>query len=691
MSELLLEIGTEEIPSGYIEDGLKELRRLAETRLKEARIQVGSGLETLGTPRRLVLLGRNVAKRQTDTVQEVTGPPVGAAFDEAGSPTQAALGFARKQGVDVEDLGRVDTPKGEYVFVRRDIPGHPTGEVLAEMLPGVIRDIPWPKSMRWGSVGFLFARPVHWVVALLDGGVIPFEVAAIKSGRQSRGHRFLAPNPFDVKGLDDYLARIAEAGVVLDPEARKAEVIRVAREAASGVSGEVALEPDLVATVSNLVETPSAVCGGFGQEFLSLPDPVIITPMAEHQKYFAIRDARGRLLPHFVAVNNTRARDEAVVRRGHERVLRARLSDAHFFFKEDRKRPLADRIEDLRGVIYQAELGTSLAKVERFTRLAVLLAQELVPERVDEVQQAARLAKCDLVTEMVGEFPSLQGTIGEVYAGLDGHPEAICRAVREHYLPVRAGGDLPEGVIGALVGIADRMDTIAGCFAIGQEPSGAADPFALRRHALAILRILEQRAWNLSLETFVAKALEGLAESVAFERGVVHVRLTAFFRERYRNRMLQEGHDAGVIDAVLAARFDRVPGLRNGIEHLERFVQASKDFDSLVLTFKRVTHILKKEEGRFEVDPDLFQEECERTLWQVYQELKDDVLRLVEAGHEQAALERMATLREPVDAFFEGVEVLARDDPEKRKNRVGLLQHVSGLFLNVADFSRFTV
>lgn len=691
MSELLLEIGTEEIPSGYIEDGLKELKRLAETRLEEARVPVGGGLETLGTPRRLVLLGRDVAGRQEDTVQEVTGPPVRAAFDASGNPTKAGLGFARKQGVAVEDLGRVDTPKGEYVFVRRDIPGRPAGEVLAELIPGVIRDIPWPKSMRWGSVGFLFARPIHWVVALLDGEVIPFEVAAVKSGRRSRGHRFLSPDPFEVKGVDDYLDRIAEARVVVDPEVRKAEVKTVAREAASAVAGEVVLEPSLVATVAHLVELPSAVCGGFDSEFLALPDPVIITPMAEHQKYFAIRNAQGRLLPHFVAVNNTRARDEDVVRRGHERVLRARLSDADFFFKEDRKRPLADRLEDLKDVIYQAELGTSFAKVERFTRLAVKLAEDLAPERADEAGQAAQLAKCDLVTEMVGEFPSLQGTMGEVYAGLDGHPRAICRAVREHYLPLRAGGDLPEGVLGALVGIADRMDTIAGCFAIGQEPSGAADPFALRRHALAILRILEQRAWGLSLEGLVAQALAGLSESVAFDREAVHARVMDFFRERYRNRLLQEGHDAGVVDAVLSARFDRVPGLRNGVGHLERFVQASKDFDSLVLTFKRVTHILKKEEGRFEVDPALLEEACEQELWQAYQELKGDVLRLVETGEEQAALDRMATLRAPVDAFFEGVEVLARDDPQKRRNRVGLLQHVSGLFLTVADFSRFVV
>ncbi len=689
MAEFLLEIGTEEIPSGYIEDGLRQLRELTGERLREERIEVGEALQTFGTPRRLVLVGRAVGSRQPDTVQEVTGPPVKTAWDADGRPTRAAEGFAKKQGVALEELGTVDTPRGAYVYVRREIPGRPAAEVLAELLPGVIRDLSWPKSMTWGSVGFPFARPIHWVVALLDGAVVPFEVAGVASGRTSRGHRFMAPEPFEVRGVEDYLERLPEARVMVDPEERKAEVARLAREAAASVSGEAVLDPDLVATVANLVEIPSAVCGGFDRGFLELPDPVIITPMAEHQRYFAVRDGDGRLMPHFVAVNNTLARDPGVVRKGHERVLRARLSDADFFFAEDRKRPLVDRLKDLESVIYQAELGTSHEKVLRFTRIAEHVAAETVPHLVDHVRLAARLAKCDLVTEMVGEFASLQGTMGEVYARMDGHPDEVCRAVREHYLPVRSGGELPETAVGAVVGVADRLDTIAGCFAIGQEPSGAADPFALRRQALAILRILEDRGWDLSLRDLVAHALEGLEGKAAFDAGETAERMLAFFKERYRNRMLGEGHGQDVVEAVLAARFDRIPRLRAGIEQLERFRRTSEEFDSLVLAFKRVTNILKKQQERHEVDPGLFREACEGELWRACRDMESDVPGLVSSGQDREALERMAALRKPVDAFFEGVEVLTREDERIRQNRVGLLQHVSRLFLNVADFSRF--
>ncbi len=689
--QLLLEIGTEEIPSGYIEDGLHELKTLAGIRLGEARVEMGGGLETSGSPRRLVLVGRGLAETQEDSVEEVTGPPVKAAYDPDGNPTKAALGFAKKQGVPVEALGRIETPKGDYVHFTREIPGRPTIEVLAELLPGVIRDIPWPKSMRWGSLGFFFVRPIHWIVALLGQEVIPFELAGIRSGNRSRGHRFMSPGSFVVGGVEDYFRKLGEAYVLVDPEKRKEEVRRVAGEAAAGVAGEAVLEPDLVATVAHLVEFPSAVCGGFAPEFLDLPDPVLITTMAEHQRYFAVREASGGLMPNFVAVNNTLARDESVVRRGHERVLKARLKDADFFFKEDRKRPLEERLEELGSVIYQAKLGTSCRKVMRFTRLAEYLAAQVSFERVQEVREAARLAKCDLVTEMVKEFPSLQGVMGEVYARLDGHPDPVCRAIREHYMPVKAGGNPPEGLLGALVGVADRMDTIAGCFAIGEEPSGAADPFALRRHALAVIRILEQRGWDFSLGELAGESLKGLQGTADFDFQAVLERLMDFMKERYRNRMLQEGYGHDVVEAVLSVRFDRIPRLRPAMDALNRFKESSMEFQSLVLAFKRATNILKNEERACEVDPGRFGEQCEKDLWAAYEQVSGEVGDLVEKGLDYEALERLAALREPVDAFFDGVEVLTREDDLTRENRVGLAQRVSGLFLSVADFSRFSL
>ena len=493
-AELLLEIGTEEIPSDYLVNALRALKGLAEGYMRDNRIEVAKALCTHGTPRRLILFCEAVAHRQDDVVQEVTGPPGKAAFDEKGNPTKAALGFARKQGVSVDDLELVQTPKGEYLYVKRHVPGRRTIDVLSEIVPKMIGDIPWPKSMRWGSVGFSFVRPVHWVLATLNGEVIPFEVAGVKSGNRTHGHRFMAPDVIEVSGLQDYLQKMKQSFVVIDRKEREGEVEKIVMKAAEAVSGSPMKDPELVTTVANLVEFPSAICGSFDDEFLKIPDPVLITAMKKHQKYFAVRDGEGRLMPNFIAVNNTVARNESVVRRGLERVLRARLADADFFFREDRKRSLEDRLDDLKDVIYQAELGSSSAKVERFTRLAVYLAEKIAPEKVDDVRLAARLCKCDLVTEMVMEFPSLQGVMGKEYARLDGHPEEVCQAIHMHYLPTRSGDELPSATLGAIVGVADRMDTITGCFAIQLEPTGAADPFALRRHALAIIRITEKMA-----------------------------------------------------------------------------------------------------------------------------------------------------------------------------------------------------
>ena len=577
--ELLLEIGTEEIPSDYLENGLRDLKRLVESHLRDERIVVGEGLEVYGTPRRLVLIGRAVADKQEDMVQEITGPPRRAAFDGEGNPTKAAIGFAEKQGVSVDAFKFVETPRGEYVSVKQEIPGRPTIHVLSEVIPGLVKSVPWPKSMRWGDVGFSFVRPIHWVLALLDGQVIPFEVGGVRSGNITRGHRFMGPKTLEINGLEDYLRKMKKGSVIIDVEERKKEVKSSVVRAAETVSGTPTMDPELLSTVTNLVEFPSAVCGGFDRAFLNLPEPVLITAMKKHQKYFALRDSVGQLLPNFVAVNNTLTRDEAVVRKGHERVLAARLSDADFFFKEDRKRPLEDRLEDLKEVIYQARLGTSYAKIQRCVRLAEYLAEQILPLKTDNVRRAARLCKCDLVTEMVGEFPVLQGVMGGEYARLDGYPEEVCLAIQEHYLPVRAGDKLPTSPVGCIVGIADRMDTISGSFAIGLEPTGAADPFALRRHALAIIRILEEMQWDISLKEFIVTSLTNLHQEVEFDENSVAQKVSGFIRERYKSMALRSGYESDLIDAVLSANFDHIHQLRSRIDQLRRFMTESEEFE----------------------------------------------------------------------------------------------------------------
>jgi len=689
-AELLLEIGTEEIPAGYLENGLRELKRLAGECLKENRIDLVGGLEVYGTPRRLVLMGMGVSKKQQDLTREVTGPPKKVAYDSNGNPTKAAEGFAKKQGISVSELQTIETPKGEYLYVKQEIPGRPTLEILSEYLPGIIGEIPWPKSMRWGEVGFAFVRPVHWILCLFDGGIVPFEAAGVQSGSTTFGHRFMGPEEVAVSNIADYRKGMENAFVVLDPAERQRVVEKVAQDAAASVGGVPADDPELVQTVANLTEYPTAVCGSFEKGFLDLPDTVLITAMREHQKYFAVYDEKGSLMPNFVAVNNTKTRDESVVCRGHERVLRARLSDADFFLKEDRKRPLLDRLEDLKQVIYQAQLGTSYAKVMRVEILAEHIARKVLPEQVDRAKLTARLAKCDLVSHMVIEFPSLQGAVGKAYAALEGYDDDICSGIHEHYLPLKAGGALPQSRIGAVVGMADRLDTIAGCFAVGLEPTGKADPFALRRHALAIIRIMEDAGWDLSFRDLVEKALSLLAGEIEFDFDATFARVLDFIRERYKNMMLRSDYASDLVEASICGEFDRILALRPKMAQLKEFTLSSDEFAPLALTFKRVNNIIKKQTKIFEVNPVLFQEDAEKQLWETYQALKDDVEGCIEKSAFLDALGLMTKLRTPVDQMFDTVEILTGDDA-LRENRVGLLQMISKFVLTVADFSKFSI
>ena len=691
VAELLLEIGSEEIPAGYLEGGLKDLQSLTKKAFETNRIELAGGIYTYGTPRRLVLIGKAIAETQQDLVQEITGPPLRVAYDGEGRPTKAASGFAKKQGVTVDDLKSIKTEKGEYLYLKRTISGRPTREILSEILPVIIAAVTWPKSMRWGSVGAPFVRPVHWIVGLFNGEVLPFEFAGITSGAVSRGHRFMAPELFEVCGVDDYMKQIERSFVVLEQAERERIILDITTKEAGKVEGTLPEDSDLVSTVANLVEYPSAVCGGFDSKFLSLPDPVLITAMRKHQKYFAVRDREGSLLPNFVAVNNTLTRDTSIVRKGHERVLRARLSDAAFFMDEDRKQPLMDRLENLKRVIYQADLGTSLAKVQRFENLSKELAEMVLSGEVEDVALAARLCKCDLITQMVGEFPSLQGVMGREYAQLEGYPDKVSAAIEEHYLPLKAGGELPGSVIGAVVGVADRMDTIAGCFAVGLEPTGSADPFALRRHAIAIIRIIETMGWGISLSWLVDRALFQLKQEIDFPVRKASAGVIAFVRERYKNLLLGEGYEPDLIEAVLAGGFDKIHQFRPRIEQLKRFADESNDFSLLAFTFKRVTNILKKEKDAFPVDTSLFQDHEESALWETFEDVRGSVSEMLEGGRFFQALERMAELRKPVDLFFDNVEVMVKDNEVLRKNRIGLLQQVEALVLLVADFSKFSI
>ncbi len=690
-SDLLIEVGTEEIPSGYLAKALRDFAMMMEKSLNENRISMGRPLLTQGTPRRMVLVGRAIADQQEDVVQEIMGPPRHVAFDREGGPTMAAEGFAKKLGVDVGELALVQTPKGEYVYIKRQIRGRSTLEILAEAIPKIITELPWPKSMRWGSVGFSFVRPIHWILAIFGGSTIPFEIAGLRSGNQTRGHRFLSPEPVEVREIESYFECLERGFVVVDPAKREAMIRDEVSKTAESMGGVVGEDPELLATVTHLVEYPSAVCGGFDPAFLRLPEAVLITSMRTHQKYFAVYREDGSLMPNFVAVNNTVARDPSVVRKGHERVLRARLSDASFFFDEDRKRPLLSRLEELKGVIYQADLGTSYAKVQRVAALSAYLAGIFLPAQVAEAALAASLAKCDLVTQMVSEFPDLQGVMGEAYARLEGYDHEIAGAIREHYLPTRAEGDLPVGALGAVVDLADRMDTVVGCFAVGLEPTGAADPFALRRHVIAILRIAEDRGWDLSIRDFIAKAVGRLSSEIRLDEGLVLEKVEGFIRERYKQMFLRRGYGAELIDAVFSVNFDQIAEVRLRVEALHRFVGESAEFKGLALTFKRVNNILKGQKVHQTADPAIFTETEEKALWDACRAVDHELTsRLIRRDY-HGGLNLLIRLKQPVDNLFDRVEILTKKSQALKENRLGLLQKVSCTFLFIADLSKFSI
>ncbi len=684
--ELLLEIGTEEIPARFLPPVLEEMAVSFRKMLDAERIGVGEIL-TWGTPRRLALVAREVAAAQAETETEELGPPKAVAFDAAGKPTPAALGFAKKQGVAVSDLIEVDTPRGVYLAVKKSTTGRPTAERLPELLPGFILGLSFPKSMRWGSETITFARPIHWILARYGGAVVDFEVGDVTSGGVTFGHRFMAPGAVEVTDAQAYVTALKAARVIVDPVARRALLAEELARAAAGVKGEVVPNPGLLEENTFLVEYPSVVVGNFEDKFLALPDEVLITSMREHQRYFSLRGADGRLLPHFIAVNNTLTRDPDVVRQGHERVIRARLADAMFFFQEDSKTPLAKRVDALKGVVFHSLLGTSYEKMERFRELAVSLARQLAPELEAAVYRAATLCKADIVTEMVGEFPSLQGVMGRQYAKLSGEPPEVAEALFTHYLPRHADDELPQDKVGALVGLADRLDTICGCFGVGLNPTGAADPYGLRRHALAVIRIVRSIKLHLDLVAAVAVALELLKDKISRAMEETALEVLDFFQTRLQHLLLVEGFDHETITAVLAA------GCRDVVDAVDKVralaaVRQSPEFPALATAFKRVINIAQGAEPG-EVNPLLFEHPEENILFESTELMELEVTRALKSRDYPGVCRALASLRGPVDAFFEKVMVMA-EDAQLRRNRLALLVRISRTFLLMADFSKIT-
>ncbi|ACM19935.1 glycyl-tRNA synthetase, beta subunit [Geotalea daltonii FRC-32] len=683
--ELFLEIGTEEIPAGFLPKAMADMEGLIRKELESARIGFGE-VKTMATPRRLALVVKNVSAQQTDAEITTMGPAKKVAFNDDGTTTKAGEGFARGQGVDASALSIIATEKGEYVAVTKKEIGVATAGLLAEILPRLINNIPFKKSMRWGDQEVRFARPMHWIVALFDGTVIPFAFGNVQSGSMSRGHRFMANTSFPVRDFGHYLEECERHFVIPDPAKRKEIISREIERVAKAAGGNVLPDEGLLEQVTYLVEYPSAVHGTFSAEFLAVPKEVLITSMREHQRYFSLVDDKGKLLPGFITINNTLTEDPSVVVKGNEMVLRARLSDARFFFEEDKKVPLEKRVEALKSVLYQAKLGTSYEKMERFRTLAEGLAEQLQPPLKAKVFQAATLCKADLVTGMVGEFPEVQGIMGREYALLQGVDAEVARAIAEHYLPNQAGGELPASDTGAFVSIADKVDTICGCFSVGLIPSGSADPYALRRAALGIINIILAKGYNLPLIPLVTKAIGQLEGRLTRKKEEVLADVLDFFKGRFIN-LLTDRFPADVVEAVVAVSFDNLVEATAKIEALAQFKKRD-DFEPLAVAFKRVCNIVK-EQVTVPVDDKLFQDAAEGTLFQSFKSASSMVEEKVVQREYLAALTQIASLKGAVDDFFDKVMVMAEDEGV-RNNRLALLQEIKSLFRDIADFGKLT-
>ncbi len=687
MKNLLFEIGTEELPAGFLQPALDQLSRNFKQKANELELTYGD-VRVMGTPRRLALLVSDLIEKQQDRREELLGPSKQAGFDSDGNPTKAAMGFARSKGCEVSELQVVETEKGEYLMLEREVAGQSTEQLLPDLLYSLILECSFAKSMRWGSNKHAFGRPIQWLLALFGDQVVSVEHEGILSSGTSMGHRFMANSAIDIESLDTYEQRLLEAHVIVDPSKRREKVIEEINHAVSDYldteGAMVAVHEGLADTVTNLVEWPYGVCGSFEDKFLELPDEVLITSMREHQKYFPVTDGNSKLLPAFVAVNNTRVTSTDLTRTGHERVLRARLEDALFFFNSDRKNRLDDRYEDLSGIIFQNKLGTMLEKSDRIVKLTSLLAEKLAPQIQDEAARAAQLCKIDLLSDMVGEFPSLQGTMGAAYAANDGEPKAAALAVKEHYMPKRAGAELPSSIAGALVGLADRFDTIAGCFGIGEIPTGTADPFGLRRLSLACLHIIEEKGFTLSLSEVIHKALALYGEKVDGSSQTVS-RIVTFIKGRFVNDKVANGSDPEAVDAVTSVVFDDVNDCVSRIKAFEE-IKGEAAFPVLASSFKRIRNIIKDNRATA-VDGQLFESSQEKELQAILEQVSSEMKPLLEKGEYFQALKSMMRLKEPVDHFFDHVMVMA-DDPQIRQNRLNLLTITGDLILKIGDISK---
>ncbi|WP_296901792.1 glycine--tRNA ligase subunit beta [uncultured Megasphaera sp.] len=679
--DLLFEIGTEEIPAHYMPNILAQVKGLAEKAFDEGNIAYGS-VRTIGTPRRIALLVKDVDEKQADVSSKHKGPSVKIAYDADGKPTKAAMGFARGQKIDVSDLVVEDG----YVYANVTSIGAATKSLLPDILKGIVTGLNFPKSMHWGSLDFHFVRPIRWFVALYGTDVVPFELAGVTSGKVSRGHRFLGTGDFEIESPAAYEETCKEHFLIVDPEVRKQMILEGLQKLADEKGGTIIMDDDLLEEVVYLVEYPTALCGEFDEDYLKLPEAAIITPMKDHQRYFPMRDKDGKLMNLFLTVRNGNDYHLETVQHGNERVLRARLDDAKFFFEEDKKHHLVDYTEKLKKIVFQDGLGTLFDKAKRLEKITVFLNQKLDLGLDDaKLQRASLLAKADLATQMVMEFTELQGVMGKEYALIDGEDEGVAEAINEQYQPRFAGDVLPQTDMGKVLGIADKFDTITGMFSQGYIPTGSQDPFALRRQTIGILNILMDAGWNLNCHEVFAFVLNLLG--VEGEKAAkVMDQLDGYFTLRLKNIFQDKGMDYHIIDCVLAS------DTLNAYEEARR-AQALIDADimgktDLLQAFTRVGNMIKDAEDT-DVNPDLFETEEEKALYSACQAMQVNLPQKYAVYDYQGVADVLSEGIAAINDFLDNVLVMHKDEAVK-ENRIHLLTLTYSLIQPLGDIKKLS-
>jgi len=688
MTNYILEVGTEEIPASFIAPALEDMLAKAKKALDEKHIDV-KNIKTFGTPRRLTLILEGLAEKGEDLTEELRGPAKKAAYDAEGNPTKALLGFAKAQGVDLANVVVKELNGNEYVFATKHTSGIDTKPFIASFMPNLITSVNFPKTMRWGSLDFHFPRPIRWIVSLWDKEVLPITIADITAGNVSRGHRFLGSDHVVISCADNYEEELKKEFVIVDPEKRKEEIIAGINNIAKVNNCNIALDEELIEEVMYLVEWPTALMGKFTEDYLNIPEEVVITPMREHQRYFPVRDNNGKLLNRFVTVRNGGDRSLDLVAKGNENVLAARLADARFFWDEDRKQPLENYLPKLDKVTFQEKLGTIGAKIKRDENLVEYLADvaELSPEDKKTALRGMHLAKADLVTSMVFEFTELQGIMGRYYALECGETKEVAEVIFEHYLPRFAGEDTASSVAGAIAAIADKMDTIAGIYCAGLEPTGSQDPYALRRAAMGICLTMMNQKLDFDLNALIKKALDQFEYVVPEKekRAEIENKIKDFFGARIKNIMIETNHKYDVVDCAMGTNYSRISEVAERCLALSS-MRDNESFKKLAAVYTRANNLAKKG-ASWVIDPSLLKEEVEKTLYNEINQTKNVLEEVVKKDGLKATIIPLSKLADPINNFFEGVMVMDKDENIKA-NRLALLANVVALTEKIGDLSK---